>query len=179
MIDGKLAGEGAVAGLTLLNRLVAMIQEAKAKVSRIALPEIIAQLPIEAHALARQYLKEVQALEQQFSNEEKNKTISALESERRWWNLKRYLLLRGFRPRITAITNQLEILLDDVVAVAHCKEAEDLIARSFQNSEQRVQRMKTDTDFDKLPLGAVLKNLHNHAKQLSTELGQIMNPPKG
>ncbi len=174
MIDGKVAGEA----LTLLNRIVAMIQEAKAKGSRIALPEIIAQLPIEAHALATQYLKEVQTLERQFSNVEKTKTIAVLESERSWWNLKRYILLRRFRPRITAITNELEILLDDVVAVAHCKEAEELIAKAFQNSEQRVQKMKAETDFDRLPLGTVLNNLHDHAKKLSNELGQIMNPRK-
>ncbi len=174
MIDGKVAAEGATAGLELLNRLVKMLDEAKSKGSPIALSKVIAEMPVAAHDLAQQYLTEIEKLEGAFDGDELRKKLSELESERRWWQLKRYVVLRRFRPKITAIVNQLETLLDDFVAVAHCKEAENVIADAFRDSNAKVAKMRADTDLDTKPLGEVLKNLHEHARGLKIDLDKIM-----
>lgn len=178
MIDGKIIGEGSVAGLQLFNSLIEICKTAKKDGKRLAVADVIAKLPGEAFELAGQFVGEIDKLRTEFANIDptRKKTIDELQSETSFWRLKTYKILRNFRPRITGITNQISMFLDDVIAVAHCKEAEDIVANSFKRSVKRRNKLEADADFTKLPVCIVLDNLRNHARQMRAELHEMINP---
>jgi len=178
VIDGKIIGEGSVAGLQLLNSLIEICRTAKKEGKRLAVADVIEKLPAEAFELAGQFVSEIDKLRTEFSNIDptRKKTIDELQSENRFWQFKTYKILRNFRPKVTSLTNQISMFLDDIIAIAHCKEAEGLIADSFKRSVKKRNKLEADADFTKFPVCVVLDNLRNHAQQLRTELHEMINP---
>jgi hypothetical protein len=175
MSDGTLAGAGAVEGVKLLNNLVEMLKTAQAKGDRLGVAEILEKLPPEAFVLSGRFIQEIDDLRKAFANEDLNKTIDQLQTERQWWELRRYKLFRSFRPKIQSISDQLDAFLSDVVAIAHCKEAESSVARSFSNARERSRAIERDADFATQPVGKVLEALRGHAKDLQWQLQEMMN----
>ncbi|TSA03392.1 MAG: hypothetical protein D4R81_03425 [Nitrospiraceae bacterium] len=113
------------------------------------------------------------------ANFDLKKTIAQLEADTATWRYKKYKKLRNFRPRVTAISSELNMFIGDIVALTHCKEAEDVIAESFRKARKRKDKLKSDVDFDTQPAGKVLDKLQVHAEELRTELQRMMNPRPG
>lgn len=178
MIDGGIIGEGSVQGLKLFNSLLELLKTAKKNEKRLAISDILVKLPGEAFDLAGQFIHEIDKLRVEFANIDPNqeKTIDELQAETSWWDRKKCNILRDFRPKITAITNQIDIFIEDVIAIAHCKGADDLVALSYFQSTERKSKLEEDTDFRRLPVGTVLDNLRHHAQQLRDDLHEITSP---
>jgi len=175
-IDANTAVKGAAAGLTLLNNLVKLIQSAREKGSRLGIADITEKLPAEAFTLAGQFVQHVTTLRQSFLNAkiDPKKTIDELQAETGWWRYKRYKLVNNFKANINAICDQLGSFLDDVVSIAHCREAEDVVAHSFREAEDLKAKIRTETDY-KMPIEDIFKHLLDHAEKLRAQLGDMIH----
>jgi hypothetical protein len=52
-----------------------------------------------------------------------------------WWRHKRYKLLRDFSPTVDAVKTSISTMLADVVALANCKEKDELVAESYAKAK--------------------------------------------
>ncbi len=149
MIDGNIIAHGSVETLKLFNSLVQLLTAAEKEGKKLSVSDVIQKLASEAYTLVGQFIDQIDKRRADFSNidPKHEKTIDQLESERSWWELRKYVVLRNFRPKITAITNQLNMFIDDLVAVAHCKEADDLVAESFSKACERRDMLEAETNF--------------------------------
>jgi len=174
MIEGKMALDGATAGLNLLAALLAIAKEAKKKGSPLAIADVLERMPAEAYTLAGQLVHEIETLKQSLLDHKVDitKSIDQLEDDVGWWRLRQWRAIRAAGPKINAITTGFSGFLDDVVAIAQCREAEDVIATSYglALTQKKALREKVRAN---LPLGSVLDTLRDEAEKLRAALGDL------
>jgi hypothetical protein len=172
MIEAKAAFEGAATGLSLLERLFKMVDSARKDGKRLQIADILHRLPAEGFSLAGDIAQKVEKLRQSFLNAKINLSLSltALQAQTEWWRYKQYRLVRRFAADTNALKTSIGHLLDDFVALAHCSEAEDLIASSFKQA-QEITKNLSSTIQQELPVGKIFDELLDTARRIRSSLG--------
>lgn len=173
-IDPKMAIDGVTAGLGLLDRVLEMVQHARKDGHPIAMAEIVAKLPAEGFAVATRIRKRCEAFRAEFDGKNLKQPIQNLQKDYAYWSQRRYRLVREFNTEIRAMTDSINDLFTDFVAIAHCREAEELVAKSFQS----LQPMKEEIDQlvnSNENVDVVLDKLVKYARDLEDRLGDFGN----
>lgn len=172
MDDGSVIIQGAIEALKQVRKLIKLLKTEKDR-PRLGAVEVIAKLRLDGSELIQGYIQDIDKLISEFSNIDpmKTKTIAQLQSETWYWHRWQYKTLEKFRPKVNAISSQLRILLADILALAHCREAEDIIAQLFQQATDGQDQL--DIDFNRLPAAIVLDNLRRQAVELQNDLRDL------
>jgi len=175
VIDPKTAGEVAAQTLTLGNHLLELLKKAHQKGSPLNIADIVEKIPAEAFGLAKEFSEEIRKLKQTLldAKVDISKPIGQLQSEVSWWRRKQYKLIRTFNAKVNAISDQLANFFDDVVAIAHCKEAEQEIAESYAAAKEKKDKLRGSIDPDR-PVKDVLDELIKQADSFRAELGDML-----
>jgi hypothetical protein len=180
VIDGVLVGKTATEALSLFNTILKMIEHAEAEGKSMTIGDVLAELPPQALKLADRFVQDLMDLQKDFDEAFRkdplglDKSLSVLQSETWFWRRKRYKLLRDFAPTVDAVNKQLDALISDFVAVSHCREAETLVAESMKEVDEIRETLNESTDFRKLPVRDVLKNMIDNASQVRNKLQKIV-----
>lgn len=172
-IDPQTAISGATAGLSLLDRVLEMVRQAEKSGHRTAMSEIITKLPAEGFALATRIRKRCEEFRAEFDGRNLKQPIADLQKDYAYWSDRRYRLVRKFNTEIRALTDSINDLLTDFVALAHCREAEAIVARSFQS----VIPMKEEIDGlvnSNQNVDVILDQLVRYARDLEVRLGDLV-----
>jgi hypothetical protein len=174
MVDASIAIGSIANGLSLLDNLVKMIQNARRGGSPLSMADIVARLPVDAFSIAGQIINEIDALHQSFVERhiDLGKTIADLEADTSWWNRRQYRLIRSFHPTMLALSQRVSILIEDFVALTHCSEQEQFVSLSFAESRERREHIRQIVDLNR-PVGQILSGLNEEALRLSAELGDL------
>lgn len=175
MLEANYAISGAAASLSLLDNLVKMIRNARREGLPLAMADIVARLPVDAFSIAGQIVNEINTLQQSFQDRHVNtdRTIAELEGDTGWWNSRQYRLVRNFEPTIRALSQRINALVEDFVALAHCSEQERLVSSSFTESLERREHIKQIVDRNH-PVGQIFRELSAEAERLRAELGDLL-----
>ena len=138
--------------------------------------DVVERLPGEAFTLAGRLINEIDRFRQACLKAEINleRTVDELLADTSFWRYQRHRVIKRFKPNIDAISIQLETLLDDVIAVAHCREADDLIASSYAQAKERKDGLQSRLA-PGLPVGESLDNLKDYATDLRAQLGDLLH----
>lgn len=176
-IDAKIAFETAGAGLSLLNTLIQMIREAKAKGGRDPrLSELLAKLRAQAVMVANGLVAEIEGLRQRFLENkfDLDRSINELQADTRWWQYlsEGYQLVRGFETRATALSNNVGQFMGDFVALAKCMDSPALVADSFRNVQDRQRELEAVIRRD-VPVRSIFDKLLEHARRQQADLNSL------
>ena len=160
--------------LKLANNLIEMIKAAREKGSPLRVSEIVDQLPAQVSNLVNNYAAEVSVLRAALADY-RDMTIAEARSNVSFLRYKKYRLLRDFKTRIFAIEAQLDALSFDVLAIAHCKDAEELLGVALGKARPKNERIDNDTGLE-MKIGELLDLAEAHADELREELDKILNP---
>lgn len=180
MIDGVLIGKASVETLSLFHTLIEMMEAAEKEGHALSLEQVMAELPPNALKLANAFVADLKELKQQFEEAFKtdpkalDKSLSELQRETWWWRLKRYKLLRNFSPTIEANKTSLGLMLGDFVALANCRERDELVAQAFEMSEGIKAGLAARCDLAKFSVRTVLQNLIDDAESVCGRLRKMV-----
>lgn len=174
MIDASLALGTAKSGISLLDTILQIVKNSQKEGKRLAIAEVLQKMPPEAYGIASAIVREIEALKNEFQKAgiSLDKSIESLQAEKHWWFSKKYRLVRDFDGRIGALINASGQLLQDFVALANCREADDLIAASFGDAT-KVQTELEAINTGKQPVGKVFEGLLAHARRVRDDLGKL------
>lgn len=176
MPDPTGASFGIAAGaLTLTNTLIKLYQDnADDPDLPPRLADIIRVIPDAVMKGTQNVIAAVDALEQNCLEVQidTSKPLELLKADTKIWQRHRRRVLDQFMGTVSAITNELEMLFDDVVAVSNCSESERLVARSYKQARERKQQLRRAVD-DELPIATIVANLRNCAQDLLAEVGDM------
>jgi hypothetical protein len=175
-VDPHTALEGGVAALDLLDSIIKLVHEAKKDGGKMNVADLVKRLPSEAFSLAGTFIKQVEKLQFSFKEAGVNLDlpIEKLRAETSYWSRRQYKLIRAFSPVVDAICDQLTALVDDVVAVSHCCEREDILAKSFAGAIARKSELRAAVDKGK-SVREVFETLLKFAYVMRAELGDLKN----
>jgi hypothetical protein len=174
MIDPNTAIEGVAAGLNLLDRLVKMIETARKEGNAISAMQVVASLPSEALGLAQEIRSRCQKLRAEFDGKNLDQSIDQLQKDYEWWHKRHYRLVREFNVSLRALTDSINNLFLDFVAIAHCREAEALIAKSFQSLDPLSKEIDSLVN-SKATVRQILDGLIGYAYTLENKLAELAN----
>ena len=168
MIETGIALEGAAASLSLLEHLIELIRTARAEGKRLTVADVLERLPSEGSSVAAEIIDYLEKLETALikANVDLAKTSKELQSDRGWFFQKKYKLIDKFDLNIRAKFLEANHLLEDFVAVAHCREAEDLVASTFAQANEAGKDLESSLRDEKKSIGDKLKALLEHARRL-------------
>lgn len=174
MPDPKSLIDTATAALGFGQTLAKIILEAKRQGNELAIADIIERLPLEAFKLSGQYIRQLEELKQSLLDAKVDitKSFDELEAERDWWRYKKWRAVRAAFPKINAISYQFSAFLDDVVAIAQCREAEGLIAASYKEILPAKNAIRENTKSN-YPVEKVLGTLLAEAENLRAIIGDL------
>jgi esterase/lipase len=180
VIDGAIVGKASVEALSLFHTLIKMIETAEKEGEALSLEQVIAALPPKALKLATNYVEELKAVRSEFETafksnpKELDKTLAELQSQTWWWRQKRYKLLRNFSPTVDAVKTSINTMLADVVALANCKEKDQLVAESYAKAEQIKGELAKRGDVSKLSVREILDHLVEDAEKMRDHLAKMV-----
>lgn len=164
--------------ISLLTSLVKMYQETDPKKAKSQAPpamaEVLKALPALAFRTSGELIAEVQELRTACIRAKVDLTKSVEDNrETAWfWQRGRFRVLDRFELGVAKITGELKLFFDDVVAVANCSQAEELVARGF--AESRAQKDSLDKNLQEAKtLGAILDIFEREATSLRQKLGPM------
>lgn len=172
-IDPNTAISGIASGLKLLDSMVHMIQQARDEGHEISMSEIVGSLPNEARVLARRIRESCKEFQSEFDGKDLNKTVDELQKDYWFWQKKRYRLVRYFNNQVRTLGDAINDLYMDFVAIAHCKEAENIIAKSFQELDPQRKEIEGLVN-SKATVKEILDKLMEHAWKLEMKLGDLV-----
>jgi hypothetical protein len=174
MIDPKTALDATGAGLNLLNTVVKMIQTARENEEKLNIADVMERLPGEAFSMAGKVVNVIDEFRQDClqAGIDLDRTPDQLLEETSFWRLKRYRVVKKFQPNVDAIAIQLETLLDDAIAVTHCRDADSLVAESYARARERKVGLRAQLNGDQ-SMGQILDSLKSYAQDLRAQLGDL------
>jgi hypothetical protein len=174
VIEGKAALEGAKAGLSLLENVVQFVRKAREEGKRVAIADILQRMPSDAFGIAGELVTAIEQLKQEFlSNKiDLKKTIDQLQAETYWWKSKKYRLVRSFEAKINSLVTASSHLVEDFVAVANCREADELVASSFGDGMKIQSALSGIVDANR-PVGDIFDDLLKYARRIRADLGDL------
>ena len=175
MIETKAALDGAVASLSILDNIINLVRDAKAKGARLSIADIMEKMPSEAFTLAGQIVTKVESLHEKLlqAKVDLGKTISQLEADTDWWRFKKYRLVRAFEAEMTGIARSVGHLFADAVAIAHCRKADRAIAKSFSDTSKQQEQLDGIVRRS-VPVGKIISEMLQHARRIRGELGDMI-----
>jgi hypothetical protein len=128
--------------------------------------QAIGQLAVDARRLCQEHLDELRAIKQKL----KNAGVLGLPADKivgevGWWRARKYLAVRNYNHKIEGILNSLGDLQQEMIAIAHCIEAESWVAESAEEALAAARERGKLLDSDE-PVGKVLDRLIKEAQDL-------------
>lgn len=166
--------EAAISAGTFVAKLAAN----RHKDQRLKANQVIGQLALDALKLSEQHLGELRAIKQKLKKAGVlGMTADKIVGDVRWWRLRQYLAVRTYDHQIAGIVDSLGDLQQEMIAIAHCIEAESWVAESASDALAASRQRRKLLDSNQ-PIGKVLDQLIEDAEDLIDSLNRTTRKPK-
>ena len=173
-MSGEDSPNAVAEALRLLNNLLSLLSLTRAKSPQLASSLVVKRLPGEAYRAAQDLagaLRDWRA-DLKAAGVDLDRTLDDLMGDYDWWHFRRYRAVRNFRQRLAGLNSTFALLFDDVVAVALCFRAEELLVQSHKDAAARRQEIRAMVAPDRT-LRQILDDAEALVEALLTQLGDM------
>lgn len=136
----------AQAAIETLRNLTSIIDKSKKENTHLSHSEAIQKMGADVHARAKDLRDELREMEKNLNiladkGYDIDKPLSDVRKQGWFYKIhpfSPYKMLRNFGTRVGGVSNQIQDLFSDVVAVANCREAEDQVAAAVAESQKQI-----------------------------------------
>lgn len=169
-LDPKSTTEATTAGLDLISKIIELITKSRKEGRPLNTPQVIGALIQGAQGASSDILNELRRIKQRLKDAKLlAMTPDQIETNVSFWRLRKYLAFREYNRKIEAVVNTLGDLQQDLVAMAHCRESEDLIVASYKEARDAGKARRALIESD-ATLETILNSLITDAEQLDARL---------
>lgn len=166
--------EALAAALALLNSTRELVRSTRAGPDALSASIVVQRLPGETFQMAERLRDDLRQLraDLQSAGVDLDRSAEELEADFDWWRLRRNRAVRNIRPRLQGVGDTLATLLNDLVAVAQCFRAEELIVQSYRDARNQQANIRTMTDPSR-PVGRIIDEAEALVSDIAAQLGDM------
>jgi len=166
------------ATLNLGTAILQLVKAAEKEGRKISADEVLYELINTTLKTANSQTHALRDLKQRFIklNIDLTKSLSEIEQDVSWWRLRKYYAVRAYKRYSDAAVNILSDTYQDIIALAQCREAEDLIPMTSVAALQASQSLRSQLGEDPA-VGQMLDILIAKSETLASQLSDIQRRP--
>jgi hypothetical protein len=172
---------GVAAGTSILNNVIKIVEAARKRGTPPAVSEmVLGIIPGEALAIAGKLEDQINQLRNDLirSNVDLSKSLAELEADRGYYIFRRNRVIARAAGMIDGFKNSLVALEEDLIAVAVCLDAADIITDSYQEVSNHARELRALVD-SKKSIGEILNRLGDDVGKRKSELQTVLSRGSG
>ncbi len=172
-LDPKSTAEATAAGLDLIGKIVDLVARSRKEGRPLSTQQVIGALVHGAQGANKELLGELRKLRQRLKDANLlSMTPLQLETDVSFWRLRKYLAFRQYNRTIDGLVNTLGDLQQDLIAMAHCRESEDMVAASYMAARDNDKARRSLINAD-MPLEKIMDSFISDAEQMDARLSAL------